>query len=326
MKNIINLIVKDDENGQRVDLFISNKEKDLSRTRIKNLILNKELKINKKTITDPSKKIFTNDHIFLEIPKPKKATLKPFKFKLDIVYEDKDLLVVNKPAGISMHPGAGDYDKTLVNALIHYDNKNLSNIGDELRPGIVHRIDKDTSGLVVVAKNNVSHEKLSNQFSQHSIKRVYQTIIWGKLRPQFGKIKTLITRSSKNRQLMEVGLTKGKKAITNYKTLEVFENDKIPTFSFIECELETGRTHQIRVHMSYKGNNILGDKKYKKKFKKVKNIDLDLENMILNLDRQFLHAKLLGFIHPKSGKELEFTSILPRELEIILKTLRKLSK
>jgi len=326
MKNIINLIVKDDENNQRVDLFISKKERDLSRTRIKNLILNKKLKINKKTITDPSKKICTDDYVDLEIPKPEKTSLKPFNFKLDIMYEDTDLLIVNKPAGISMHPGAGDYDKTLVNALIHYNNKNLSNIGDELRPGIVHRIDKDTSGLVVIAKNNLSHEKLSNQFSEHSINRVYQTLIWGKLRPQVGKIETLITRSSKNRQLMEVGITKGKKAITNYKTLAVFENSKIPTFSFIECKLETGRTHQIRVHMSYKGNNILGDKKYKKKFKKVKNIDLDLEKMILNLDRQFLHAKILGFVHPKSGKKLEFTSILPQELEKILKRLRKLSK
>ncbi len=326
MKNIINLIVKNVENGQRVDQFISNKEKDISRTRIKNLILNKNLKINKKTITDPSKKICTDDFISLEIPKPKKASLKPFKFKLNIAYEDKDLLIVNKPAGISMHPGAGNYDKTLVNALVHYDNKNLSNIGDELRPGIVHRIDKDTSGLVVIAKNNESHEKLSNQFSKHTIKRVYQTLIWGKLRPQFGKIETLITRSTKNRQHMEVGITKGKKAITNYKTLEVFENNKIPTFSFVECKLETGRTHQIRVHMSYKGNNILGDKKYKKKYKKIKNIDLDLEEMILKLDRQFLHAKILGFVHPISGKKLEFTSILPQELEKILKRLRKLGK
>ena len=221
-----------------------------------------------------------------------------------------------------MHPGAGDYDKTLVNALMHYDSKNLSNIGDELRPGIVHRIDKDTSGLIVVAKNNLAHEKLSNQFSEHSIKRIYQALIWGKLRPQSGKIETLITRSSKNRQLMEVGLTKGKKAVTNYKTLEVFENEKIPTFSLIECKLETGRTHQIRVHMSYKGNNILGDKKYKKKFKKFKNINETLEKNILSLDRQFLHAKTIGFIHPITGKELEFTSNLPQDLDNILKMLR----
>jgi len=322
MKNIINLIVKDIENGQRVDQFISNNKKDLSRTRIKNLILNKNLKINKKIIIDPSKKIYVNDNINLEIPVPQKASLKPFNFKLDIFHEDKDLLVINKPAGISMHPGAGDYDKTLVNALMHYDSKNLSNIGDELRPGIVHRIDKDTSGLIVVAKNNLAHEKLSNQFSEHSIKRIYQALIWGKLRPQSGKIETLITRSSKNRQLMEVGLTKGKKAVTNYKTLEVFENEKIPTFSLIECKLETGRTHQIRVHMSYKGNNILGDKKYKKKFKKFKNINETLEKNILSLDRQFLHAKTIGFIHPITGKELEFTSNLPQDLDNILKMLR----
>ncbi len=323
MKNIINLIVKDEENDQRVDQFISNKEKDLSRTRIKNLIIDKKLKINKKTITNPSKKIYNDDLVCLEIPEPKKISLKPFNFKLDITYEDKDLMVVNKPAGISMHPGAGDYDQTLVNALMFYDSKNLSNVGDEFRPGIVHRIDKDTSGLIVVAKNNISHEKLSNQFSDHSIKRVYQTLVWGKLRPQNGKIETLIKRSSKNRQLMEVGLTKGKKAITNYKTLEVFESEKVPTFSLLECKLETGRTHQIRVHMSFKGNNILGDKKYKKKFKKFKNINNNLEKLIVNLNRQFLHAKTLGFVHPINGKEMEFTTNLPKDLDRLLKTLRK---
>ena len=326
MKNIINLIVKDYEKGQRVDQFISNNKKDLSRTRIKNLIINKKLKINNKAIYNPSKKINVNDNIEIEIPKAKKVSLKPYNLKLDIAYEDENLLVVNKPAKISMHPGAGDYDKTLVNALIYYDSKNLSNIGDEVRPGIVHRIDKDTSGLVVIAKNNLTHENLSKQFKEHSVNRTYQTLIWGKLKPQSGKIETLITRSSKNRQLMEVGISKGKKAITNYKTLEVFENEKTPTFSFVECKLETGRTHQIRVHMSYKGNNILGDKKYKKKFKKFKNINSDLEKSILNLDRQFLHAKTIGFIHPITKKKLEFTSNLPQDLNILLKKLRNTNK
>jgi 23S rRNA pseudouridine1911/1915/1917 synthase len=225
-----------------------------------------------------------------------------------------------------MHPGAGNYDNTIVNALMNYCGGNLSTIGDELRPGIVHRIDKDTSGLIVIAKNNNAHEYLSNQFKKHTIKRVYQVLIWGKLRPQSGKIETLITRSSKNRQLMQVGISKGKTAITNYKTLEIFENEKTPTFSFIECLLETGRTHQIRVHMSYKGNNILGDKKYKKKFKKFENIDEELEKSILKLDRQFLHAKVLGFKHPGTGEELEFSSILPQELENILKKLRNTDK
>ena len=323
MENNINLIFADNTTKERVDQFLAKKYHNLSRSKIKNLIINKNLKINNKVVLDPSKKIIKGDKLILTIPLPKKSLIKPYNFNLDIVFEDKDLMVINKPAGISMHPGAGDYDKTLVNALIHYKNKNLSNVGGELRPGIVHRIDKDTSGLVVIAKNNLSHEKLSNQFSLHSIKRVYQTLIWGKLRPQTGRIKTLITRSSKNRQIMQVGFTKGKKAITNYKTLEIFESEKIPTFSLVECKLETGRTHQIRVHMSYKGNNILGDKKYKKKYKKIKQIDKNLEKKITSLNRQFLHAKTIGFIHPTTNKELEFNSNLPNDLSILLKMLRK---
>ena len=326
MKNIIKLIVKESEINQRVDVFINKQKSSLSRTRVKNLILKEKLKINDLIITNPSKKLNIRDKIQLEIPEPEKASLKPYNYKLNIIYEDHDLLVIDKSAGISIHPGAGNYDNTIVNALMNYCGKSLSNIGDELRPGIVHRIDKDTSGLKEKKKNNISHEHLSNQFNKHTIKRIYQTLIWGKLRPQTGTIETLITRSSKNRQLMEVGFTKGKKAITNYKTLEVFENKNSPTLSLIACKLKTGRTHQIRVHMSYKGNNILGDKKYKKKFKKIKNINSDLEKIILNLDRQFLHAKVLGFVHPKSGKEMEFTSILPQELEKILEILRKLSK
>ena len=326
MKNIIKLIVRSNEVGQRIDTYVASKKNEISRTRVKNLINKKKLKLNGLILKDPAKKISDKDKIILEIPEPEKVSLKSFDYKLDIVHEDNDLIIINKSAGISMHPGAGNYDNTIVNALINYDSKNLSNIGDELRPGIVHRIDKDTSGLVVIAKNNITHENLSKQFNEHSIDRVYQALIWGKLRPQNGKIETLITRSSKNRQLMEVGISKGKKAITNYKTLEVFENEKTPTFSFVECKLETGRTHQIRVHMSYKGNNILGDKKYKKKFKKFKNIDSDLEKSILNLDRQFLHAKAIGFIHPITGEKLEFTSNLPQDLDKIVKKLRNTSK
>ncbi len=325
MKNIIKLIVDESNKGIRIDLFLTNKKKELSRTRVKNLILKENLKINNSVVKDPSKKVSIGEKIIFEIPEPKKASLKPYKYKLDIVHEDADIIVINKNAGISMHPSVGNYDNTIVNALINYDKK-LSNIGDELRPGIVHRIDKDTSGLIVIAKNNLSHENLSSQFAEHSIIRVYQALIWGKLRPRNGKIQTLITRSSKNRQMMEVGIARGKKAITNYKTLETFENNKVPTLSLVECKLETGRTHQIRVHMSYKGNNILGDKKYKKKFKKFKNIDPKLEESILKLNRQFLHAKILGFYHPRSGELLEFSSNLPANLYNILKKLRNTNK
>ncbi|MFL2896046.1 MAG: RluA family pseudouridine synthase [Candidatus Pelagibacter sp.] len=322
MKKIINLLAEIVDNGLRVDQFINKYEQSLSRSKIKNLIIKKNLSINDELSNDPSKKVKINDKINLIIPEPEDINLKPFNYKIDIIYEDNDLIVINKKADISMHPGAGNKDKTLVNALINY-NKKLSNINGELRPGIVHRIDKDTSGLVVVAKNNFVHENLSNQFSEHSVDRQYQTLIWGKLRPSKGKIETLITRSSKNRQLMSVSLTKGKKSITNYKTLEIFEKDTIPTFSLVECKLETGRTHQIRVHMSYKGNNIVGDQKYKKKFKKIKNVNKDLENKIINLNRQFLHASTLGFTHPISNKRMNFESKLPNDLENILKSLRK---
>ena len=268
------------------------------------------------------KKVLTGDKLSFSIPEPQEAALKPYNFKLDIIHEDEDLLVINKPAGIIMHPGAGNYDKTIVNALMHYDKDSLSNIGDELRPGIVHRIDKNTSGLVVIAKKNETHENLSKQFSDHTIIRVYQLLIWGKLRPSSGRIDTFITRSSKNRQLMEVSRSKGKRAITNYKTLEIFENDKTPTLSLIECNLETGRTHQIRVHMTHMGNSIVGDDKYKKKYKKLKNVDIGLKNSISKLDRQFLHAKTLGFVHPKTKEEMIFSSILPNDLNNLLKMLK----
>ena len=322
MKKNINLIVEENESNLRLDVFINKREKLISRTRIKNLILNEKLKLNNVVINNPSKKIFTGDKINLQIPEPKEATLKPYDFKLEIIYEDNDLLVINKPAGIIMHPGAGNYDETIVNALMHYNKDSLSTIGDELRPGIVHRIDKDTSGLIVIAKNNIAHENLSLQFSKHSITRVYQLLIWGKLRPSSGKIDTFITRSSKNRQLMEVSRSKGKHAITNYKTIEIFENNKTPTLSLVECKLETGRTHQIRVHMTYMGNSVVGDDQYKKRYKKLKNIDMGLESLISKLDRQFLHAKTLGFVHPKTNEEMVFSSILPKELNNLLKMLR----
>ena len=315
MKKDINFIVEENENNLRVDVLINKREELISRTRVKNLILKEKLKLNDKIIKSPSKKVLTGDKLSLNIPVPQEPSLKPYDFKLNIVHEDDDLLVINKPAGIIMHPGAGNYDKD-----------SLSTIGDELRPGIVHRIDKNTSGLVVIAKNNETHENLSKQFSDHTITRVYQLLIWGKLRPSSGRIDTFITRSSKNRQLMEVSRSKGKQAITNYKTIEIFENDKTPTLSLIECKLETGRTHQIRVHMTHMGNSIVGDDKYKKKYKKLKNIDKGIEISISNLDRQFLHAKTLGFIHPKSNEEMIFSSILPQELNNLLKMLRNTSK
>ena len=325
MNKIINLIVDENNQNKRVDVFLSKYEKKISRTKIKNLIGKGYLEINNLKVLEPSKKVNIKDKIKLEVPELKKLEIKPYKYKLDIIYEDNDVMVINKPAGLVVHPGAGNFDNTLVNALINYDKKNLSSISGELRPGIVHRLDKDTSGVIIVAKNNFAHTHLSEQFNEHSIDRKYIALVWGKLRPQIGEIKTFITRSSKNRQLMDVSQTKGKLAITNYKTIEIYENSRVPTLSLVEYRLKTGRTHQIRVHMKFKGNPILGDKSYKKKLKKLKDVDPELNEIIKKIDRQCLHAKSLGFLHPTKNQRLFFESKLPNDLHKIVKKLRSTS-
>ena len=325
MNKIINLIVDENNQNKRVDVFLSKYEKKIRRTKIKNLIEKGYLEINNLKVLEPSKKVNIKDKIKLEVPELKKLEIKPYKYKLDIIYEDNDVMVINKPAGLVVHPGAGNFDNTLVNALINYDKKNLSSINGELRPGIVHRLDKDTSGVIIVAKNNFAHTHLSKQFNEHSIDRKYIALVWGKLRPQIGEIKTFITRSSKNRQLMDVSQTKGKLAITNYKTIEIYENSRVPTLSLVEYRLKTGRTHQIRVHMKFKGNPILGDKSYKKKLKKLKDIDPELNEIIQKIDRQCLHAKSLGFLHPTKNQRLFFESKLPNDLHKIVKKLRSTS-
>ena len=325
MNKIINLIVDENNQNKRVDVFLSKYEKKISRTKIKNLIEKGYLEINNLKVLEPSKKVNIKDKIKLEVPELKKLEIKPYKYKLDIIYEDNDVMVINKPAGLVVHPGAGNFDNTLVNALINYDKKNLSSINGELRPGIVHRLDKDTSGIIIVAKNNFAHTHLSKQFNEHSIDRKYIALVWGKLRPQKGEIKTFITRSSKNRQLMDISQTKGKLAITNYKTVEIYENDRVPTLSLVEYKLKTGRTHQIRVHMKFKGNPILGDKSYKKKLKKLKDVDPELNEIIKKIDRQCLHAKSLGFLHPTKNQRLFFESKLPNDLHKIIKKLRSTS-
>ena len=322
MKKISNFLVSQDDQNKRIDVFLSKYEKKISRTKIKNLIEKGCLEINKLKVLEPSKKINIKDKIKLEVPELKKLEIKPYKYKLNIIYEDNDVMVINKPAGLVVHPGAGNFDNTLVNALINHDKKNLSSINGELRPGIVHRLDKNTSGLIIVAKNNFAHTHLSKQFNEHSIDRKYIALVWVKLRPQKGEIKTFITRSSKNRQLMDVSQTKGKLAITNYKTIEIYENNKTPTLSLVEYKLKTGRTHQIRVHMKFKGNPILGDKSYCKKLKKLKDVDPELDEIITKIDRQCLHAKSLEFLHPTKNERLLFVSKLPNDLHKIVKKLR----
>ena len=237
---------------------------------------------------------------------------------MDIIYEDEDIIVINKNSGLIVHPGAGNKDETLVNGFLYLYKNNLSNLNGEFRPGIVHRIDKDTSGIIVVAKNNHTHSHLSEQFSKHTISRKYVALVWGVIRPLNGKISTLISRSKKNRQLMSVSDRLGKKAVTNYKTIKTFSSKEIPKISLVECILETGRTHQIRVHLEYKGNPLIGDKKYGKKKTKFKKINKKFNEMLSSFSRQALHAKSLGFIHPTKKKFVNFDSKLPNDFRKML--------
>ena len=324
-KNKFNTIVSSNYHAYRIDKFLQSKIIELSRTRLKNLIQNGHVKLNNIIINHPSKKIREGDQIKIKFPPPKETVIKPYKMSLNILYNDEDIIIINKSPGVVVHPGAGNYEKTIVNGLLYKYKNNLSSIGGKLRPGIVHRIDKDTSGAIVVAKNDNAHINLSKQFSDHSIKRVYEALVWGSLKPQSGKISEKISRSVKNRQLMAVRKEKGKIAITNYKTLKIFQNLNLPKISLIECQLETGRTHQIRVHMNFKGNPILGDKSYGKSIKKYKKINAEIEKKINNFKRQALHAKSLGFTHPKNKKELFFEAKRPKDFDSLVKKLKKAS-
>jgi len=297
----------------------------LSRTRLQALIRDGQVELNNIIINSTSKKIKEEDQIKVNFPLSKETLIKPNKISLDILYDDNDIIVINKSPGVVVHPGAGNYEETIVNGLLFKYKNNLSSVGGKLRPGIVHRIDKDTSGVIVVAKNDIAHINLSEQFSNHTIKRVYEALVWGSLKPQNGKIREKISRSVKNRQLMAVRKEKGKISITNYKTLKIFQNLNIPKISLIECKLETGRTHQIRVHMNFKGNPILGDKSYGKSKKKFKEIDPKIEKKINNFNRQALHARSLGFIHPTTKKEIFFEARRPEDFDNLIKCLIKAS-
>ena len=322
--NSTKLLITEEDAGSRLDIVLTKLLPELTRSNLKKIIELNQVKINNIIINSPSKKLKINDNIEINLIPKQEIKIEPYKTKLNIVFEDKDILVINKPAGMVVHPGAGNYTETLVNALI-YKYKKLSDLNGSTRPGIVHRIDKETSGLLVVAKNNKAHAHLGKQFNDHSISRTYQALVWGVLRPLSGRIETLIGRSRKNRQLMSVTEITGKKAVTNYSTLKVFDIKDIPKISFVECQLETGRTHQIRVHMAYKGNSLLGDQQYGKKNLKFKKLNEEFAEKLKVLNRQALHAKNLGFIHPTTNKFISFESELPADFKKILNLLNKLS-
>lgn len=304
--------------GERLDKFLASSIPEISRSQIQRLIAEGAVSLEDTIITDNSYKVRLDDSFQIVIPEAKEPTPLPENIPLEIVYEDEDILVVNKPAGMTVHPAPGAYEHTLVNALLFHCQGRLSGIGGVKRPGIVHRIDKETSGLLVVAKNDMAHHGLSLQFAQHSIERTYYAVVYGVMQPLEGKIETNIGRSPYDRKKMAVLKSGGKHAITNYKTLKIFHN----AASMVECRLETGRTHQIRVHLSSRGCNLIGDKVYVKNHKTTVALPTEIKNEVNDFPRQALHAATLGFIHPQTQQFISFTAELPQDMQNLIKILQ----
>jgi len=308
------------QKNMRLDQALTKLLDKYTRSQIKILIKNKNIKKNNIAIIEPSYKVKEGDEFLISIPKINQTNFEPADIPLDIVYEDNDILVINKNAGIVVHPAPGNQNYTLVNALIHHTQSKLSYINEKNRPGIVHRLDKDTSGLMVVAKNNSAHENLSKQFKDHSITRKYKAVIWGTLNNQ--KISGYISRHKINRKKMILNKDEnGKFSVTYVKNINSFD-----IYSIVECKLETGRTHQVRVHLDSINSPIVGDKLYgKNKINKFsKNAETFNKFLILkNFERQALHAFHLSFIHPVTKKSMEFLSEFPLDIKNLLDFLLK---
>lgn len=321
-------VLSEKDVNTRVDKFLFEEIETLeeytdcfSRTKIQDLIQDNCLTKNGVICDNNSYRVQLNDVFVLKLKKDYDLTLIPKEIPLDIVYEDDDLAIINKQAGLTTHPGAGNYDNTLVNALLYYYKDNLSTLNGFLRPGIVHRLDKDTSGLMVIAKNDFAHNILAKQIAEHSIKRIYNAVIWGNIFPLEGKIEGYINRCKNNRLKMEMTQNTGKYSLTNYKTLKLFGN----IASLIECKLETGRTHQIRVHFSTKKHPLIGDPIYCQYFKEVASDDQEVANIINNFSRQALHSKTIQFVHPRTNKEMFFEIDLPEDMKKLIDALNKLT-
>ncbi len=324
MEQLIIKVTTEDA-GQRLDKVLARLAPSLSRARLQALIEAGHVTAEGKVFDDCSAKIKGGESFIVTVPPAEEAQPRPQNIKLDIVYEDKDLLVINKSSYMVVHPAAGNPDGTLVNALLAHCGDELSGIGGVKRPGIVHRLDKETSGLMVVAKNDAAHQGLSEQLSSRKLKRVYQAIVWGAVTPRTGRIETNIGRSKTNRKKMAVLATAGKEAVTDYKVLENFGT----LASLVECRLQTGRTHQIRVHMAHIRHWLVGDPLYGRssvqKFLRLQKTGETLMEALRAFPRQALHAAQLEFIHPISQNKVSLRAPLPEDMQGLLKKLKKMN-
>ncbi len=296
----------ENQEGDRIDRYLSEILEDKSRSYIQKLIKEQYILVNQKPVK-ASYRLLLGDRVEITLPEVKEPDIVPEDIPLDILYEDKDIIIVNKPKQMVVHPAPGHYSGTLVNALMYHCNHELSGINGTMRPGIVHRIDMDTTGSLAVCKNDASHQSLAQQLKEHTIYRIYVAVVHGRLRDDNGIVNAPIGRHPIERKKMSVNAKNGRQAVTHYKVLERFKD-----FTYIQCELETGRTHQIRVHMASIGHPLLGDVVYGPH-----------KCPFSNLQGQTLHAKLLGFVHPKTGEYLEVEAPLPQYFTELIDILRK---
>ncbi len=322
--------VSPEEEGQRLDRILAARVPAVSRARFQSLIADGRVTVNGSPVTKAKRHLRAGDVVRAVLPEPEPAEPEPEDIPLDIVHEDEHLIVINKPAGMVVHPAPGHSSGTLVNALLHHCGESLSGIGGVRRPGIVHRLDRDTSGLLVVAKTDRAHRGLSAQFAAHGrdgrLERLYRALVWGRPLQFRGTIDRPLARSTANRlKIAVVREGTGREAVTHYRILESFPPDSDrPLASFAECRLETGRTHQIRVHMAHIGSPVMGDKLYGAGFRSsVARLGPRARSALERLGRQALHAAVLGFEHPVSGERMRFESPLPEDMERLLNALKE---
>jgi len=315
-KMIETITVAEDRKGERLDAFLAASLPEITRSAAQRLIEQGLVHVDGMEVKS-SHKLSSGEEVTVSIPPPEPSTAIPEKMDLVILHEDADVIVVNKPAGLTVHPGAGISSGTLVNGLLGHCS-DLSGIGGEIRPGIVHRIDKDTTGILVVAKNDAAHQGLSTQFSQHTVKRVYYALVFGSLKTDKGRIEGEIGRHPVDRKKMSGNARHGRHAVTHWKVLARYNG-----VTLLQLRLETGRTHQIRVHLSEAKHPLLGDSVYGGDARLGNIKDVKLRTLIKELGRQALHAKTLGFIHPSSGEYIEFDSDLPEDMQRIIDYLDK---